>query len=178
MTEKEKDVFQVTGTNFESVYKKCFPATIYFFRDKGFSEIEAQDLTQDVFFRVYEKWETLREPDAVEGWIRQIAFNIWKNKIRSIKTDKRDGKTVHIESFSGLTSKKMGPEEEMTLKEQAKHCEIVLEKLSKELRLTVLLYYYKNLKYREIATLMGVTMDTVKTRLHRAKQILRDNFEL
>lgn len=168
----------MVGTNFETIYKKCFQPTYYFFRDKGFSELEAQDLTQDVFFRVFEKWSTLREPDAVEGWVRQITLNIWKNKIRSIKTDKRDGKTIHLDAFTELTSPKRNPEEEMALKDMITSCGTALEELSQELRLTVQYHYYKDLKYREIAALMNVTMETVKTRLHRAKQILRDIFDL
>jgi len=161
----------VPNDEFEKFYKSSFSNTFMFFLNKGFNAPDAQDLTQDVFLRVYKSWGTFKVPPEV--WARTVADSVWKNKIRSIKTGKRDGQTTTIDHLPELSSERNNPERETELAELIKAMDKAITGLPHTLRITVELRIRRGLKYREIAELMGVTIDTVKARLHRATSLLK-----
>ena len=145
------------------VYSVCYRFT-------GTGE-EAQDLTQEVFLRVFRTLKTFR---AGEG-----AFNVWLNRLtRNLlidhyrrsrldrKTESLEDQLPGIEESTGLTARADGM---VAGREASELLQGALQKLSPELRETVILRDVEELEYREIAQVLNVPEGTVKSRLNRGR---------
>lgn len=167
---------------FERIYRQLFSSILYFFIGRGFSREDARDLTQETFLRVYGGIERLRQEQAVKGWIRQIAENVYRNRLRDSSTQKRKGNEVSLhqegEAF-GLVEEavqKADPDVPLTKilqEEQQVLLRQALASLPTQRRLCVVLRIEQEMKYKDIALLLGVSIETVKAHLHQAKNQLR-----
>lgn len=132
---------------------------------------DAEDLTQDVFVRVFRSLETY-ETGNFAGWIHRITTNLFLDRMR------RKSK-IRMDAFGE------GAEERIksidTLPEYAVHdaafdpdIETALSALSEEFRVAVVLCDVEGLSYEEIADVLGVKMGTVRSRIHRGRTQLRE----
>ena len=160
--------------DFESIYRTYFQMVFRFFRMKGFSESEAMDLTQDTFYRVYKHWDGYQDNTSARNWVLTVASSTWKNKIRSIKTQKREGQVVNLEDALEPRSPEKNPETQTVDREKVAQLNEAMKQLPQNMRATLVLRIHNGLKYKEIAKLMGVSIDTVKKQLHEAKKRLKD----
>jgi RNA polymerase sigma-70 factor (ECF subfamily) len=119
---------------------------------------EAQDLAQEVFVRLYRNLERYDPGRPFEPWFWRLAGNV-------AATYRRRRRAVD-ELPDVAAAAVLGRDEVLPL-------ERALADLSEDLRLPVLLHYYVDLPLDEIATAMGLTVSAVKSRLHRARGILR-----
>jgi RNA polymerase sigma-70 factor (ECF subfamily) len=153
----------------------------YFVR-KGFNAEESRDLTQDVFLRVFKGIDSFRRESRFEWWMFEIADSVYKNELRRKGADKRDGieqsldAPVSEESPSApkpsLASPEPSPEEEVARREQMDRVRSALLELPPQMRSCCILRYEKGLKYHEIATVMNISIETVKAHLHQARKRL------
>lgn len=155
------------------VYAICFRFTN--------SENEAQDLTQDVFLRVFKTLGTFR---AGEGsfvvWLTRLTRNLLVDHYRRTKnervTDTIDDKLAVLEEKRGQHSRTDGL---LAGREAGELLQAGLQKLSPELREAVILRDLQEMEYREIAHVLNVPEGTVKSRLNRGRaelaRILRRN---
>jgi RNA polymerase sigma-70 factor (ECF subfamily) len=163
----------------------------YFLR-RGFSREDALDLTQDTFFRVYQYSEGFRGEASIRTWIHEIAKSIGDNEVRRLLTKKRkaQGNVISLEAAAedGIAipeDRRPGALEELLKEEKKRKLYEVVKKMSPRMRRCVLLRIHGNLKYREIAALMGTSIGTVKAQLAQAKDMLEkelgpyfDSFDL
>jgi len=158
------------------------PSLIRFFTRFRFSHDESRDLTQDVLFRVFKSIAEFRHDSRFESWLFEIATNIYRNEIRRRRTGKRDGQEIPLETApdsehpSGQTLELPSPEPDALAslgeRERQKILRTAIAKMPPQMRLCCEMRYVRGLKYQEIATLMKISIDTVKAHLHQARKRL------
>lgn len=172
---------------FAELFEDYAPAVSCFFARRGFPPEDCRDLTQETFLKAYRGLARFRAEAGLETWILRIAANVWKNTLRSRQADKRSAaRTVPLEEagpLPGALARVAGPAREdatpapldrVIRGEERRMLREAVEELPPRMRRSVLLRVDQGLKYREIATIMAVSVDTVKTQLHQARQRLRD----
>lgn len=164
----------------EELYQRYYRPVVAFFMRRGCGREESRDLAQETFFRVYKNMGKFRGESSVETWLFQIAGNIFKNELRSQGTLKRDAEEVSMEASDGKQATEVPDEggqgalEAMLTRERERVLREALEELPPQMKQAVLLRVDGDLKYREIADLMRVSIETVKAHLYQARQQLRD----
>ncbi|HXE15033.1 MAG TPA: sigma-70 family RNA polymerase sigma factor [Bryobacteraceae bacterium] len=134
-------------------------------------ENEAQDLTQDVFLRVF---RTLGSFRAGEGsfcvWLARLTRNLLIDHYRRTKldraTDSIEDQLPVLEERSSVESRTDGL---VAGREASEFLQAALQKLSPELREAVILRDLEEMEYREIARVLNVPEGTVKSRLNRGR---------
>jgi RNA polymerase sigma-70 factor (ECF subfamily) len=154
---------------------------VSFFHRRGCSHEDSLDLTQEVFFRVFNAIDTFRRESRFERWLFEIALNIFRNYLRSRGADKRDAVELSIDvpvedegpqSVRELASKDGNTLDAMIERERRDRLRAALHRLPIQMRTCCLLRYKKGLKYQEIATVMKISIETVKAHLHQARKRL------
>lgn len=174
------------GVDREESFKRLFehyhPSVLRFFLRQGYSRDESSDLTQDTFLRASKGISQFREESDFGIWLYQIAHNVLLNERRRLRADKRSGRELSLDSpehppsaFVPL-SRDSGPLEGLLREESSKRLRAALEGLPGQMRRCVLLRTYQGLKYHEISTLMGISIETVKAHLHQARKRLSQEF--
>jgi RNA polymerase sigma-70 factor (ECF subfamily) len=159
-----------------------------FFKRKGFSAEKIPDLTQDVFLRVFKSIDSFRSDSSFEWWLLEIADNVYKNELRWKSADKRDGIEQSLDAPVGkddedsaslgdlLPSDTPSPLSEAEQKQREERVRAAFRDLPPQMLLAVQLRYEKDLKYQEIADLMGISIETVKAHLFQARKRLIAKF--
>jgi len=135
------------------------------------SEGEAQDLTQEVFLRVF---KSLRSFRAGEGtfvvWLTRLTRNLLIDHYRRTRldraTDSIEDQLQVLEEKTAATARADGL---LAGREASEVLQCALQKLSPELRETVILRDLEGMEYREIAQVLNVPEGTVKSRLNRGR---------
>lgn len=145
------------------VYSVCFRFT-------G-TATEAQDLTQEVFLRVFRTVKSFRSGEGSFGvWLNRLTRNLLIDHYRRTRqdraTDSIEEQLPRIEESTALTSRTDGM---LAGREASELLQGALAKLSPELRETVILRDVEELEYREIAQVLNVPEGTVKSRLNRGR---------
>ncbi len=140
----------------------------------------AEEIMQDTFLRAYNKLPTLKNPNQFAGWLHVIANRLcidWMRSQRSVTQSLEDTPTKEIEKSSYVHHIS---EQRMTERIEHYH-ELVrrlLEKLPANERSVVTLFYLDEMSTREIARVMGVSVNTITSRLQRARKRLQADQEL
>ncbi|MCP3964201.1 MAG: sigma-70 family RNA polymerase sigma factor [bacterium] len=156
-----------------------------FFLRRGFPRTECYDLTQETFYRAMQGLGGFRDEASETTWLFRIARNLWLNKERDRRRLKRRRPEVPIEKafpeeqeipdrrdlFGG--SEEQSPEERLLQREQMKRVRDALEKLPTQRRRCLVLRL-EELKYREIADLLGISLQAVRSHLSQARQQMRE----
>jgi RNA polymerase sigma-70 factor (ECF subfamily) len=164
--------------SFEEVFNQYYRLVVGFFTKRGFTLQEAEDLTQIVFLRVYKGRETFRGEARFSTWLFQICANVFRNNLRDRSTQKRDAEEVSMDladssALEGLADGGADPLHQTLGAEAKRKLRTALSDLPPQMRRCVELRVYEDLKYREIAERMKISIDTVKAHLFQARQILK-----
>jgi RNA polymerase sigma-70 factor (ECF subfamily) len=132
---------------------------------------EAQDLTQEVFLRVF---RTLKSFRATEGsfttWLTRLTRNLLIDNYRRTRQDRvTDSIENQLPVLEQSLPSSNRPEGVVVMREQGEILQAALEKLSPELRETVILRDLQEMEYREIASVLDIPEGTVKSRLNRGR---------
>ena len=140
----------------------------------------AEDITQDTFLQAYKKLSTLKNHNQFAGWLYVIADRLcidWSRKRRLITQSLEDTPVEEIEQSSYAYHVSEAQETERT----ERHRELVkklLAKLPESERTVVTLYYLGEMTTKEIGKFLGVSVDTIKSRLRRGRKRLQEDEEL
>ena len=126
---------------------------------------DAEDLVQEAFVVACRKLEQLREPEAARAWLAQVLRNLW------LRQRKRPAPTLSPEAVAAAAAPESPPERFDREKLLA-----LLDRMPDEFREPLLLFYFEDFKYREIAEILGTPIGTVMSRLARGKAFLRERF--
>ena len=135
----------------------------------------AEDITQETFLQVYQKLETLEDPARFPGWLYVITDRLciaWlrRNQRHIEPLEDTDPSEVETEAYSRY----MATERARTFAEARRDVvEALLAKLKGSNRTTLTLHYLEGMTYTEISNFLGVSENTVKSRLRRARQQLK-----
>lgn len=159
----------------EELFQRYHRPLVAFFLHKGFSTEESRDLAQETFFRVYKNRERFRGESSPVTWLFQIAANLYKNTLRSMAAQKRDAEEVPLDSADAKDPESDDNALEVMLSgERARLLREALKELPPQMKRAVMLRVTGDMKYREIAEEMEVSIETVKAHLYQARQHLRD----
>jgi RNA polymerase sigma factor (sigma-70 family) len=154
------------GILFDRYHRALFD---FFARMTG-NRAVAEDLVQDVFFRMLKYRETFREESRFKAWMFHIARNA-----RFDHHKKHPPETLLPEEGAGaMTSSDPFPGQGLEHEQQTMLLECALFKLAPEKREVLILSRYQEMKYEQIAELMGCEVGAVKVRVHRALKELRE----
>jgi|ERR687884_637633 RNA polymerase sigma-70 factor (ECF subfamily) len=138
----------------------------------------ALDLTQEVFIKVYNSLRRYRSEFKFSTWIYKIAHNSAVDYLRRYGT--RPSGLVN--EFDGeqrempIESRRLSPEQEYAGKERREEIEHVVRGLPAAYRELILLRHSHDMSYDEIALVTGLPLGTVKNRLFRAREAMRQQF--
>lgn len=135
----------------------------------------AQEITQDTFLRAYQKLGTLKNHKMFSGWLYVIASRLctnWfqKNRITEQSLEVTDASEVDKVSYSGYMEEKHAVDADETRREIVKE---LLQKLPESERTVVTLHYLGEMTIKAISEFLGVSSNTIKSRLSRARNRLR-----
>lgn len=128
---------------------------------------EAEDAAQETFVRVYAKLHTYQPDKKLSSWILSIASHYCIDRLR-----RRHGEALSLddeEVATVLPSRQAGPEESALRNEERDEVQAAVNHLDPAYRVPLILRYWHDLSYTEIAEVMGLTVQAVKSRLHRAR---------
>ena len=140
----------------------------------------AEDITQDTFLQVYKNLSTLKDPRQFAGWLYVITNRRCLNWIRDNRTAQQilEGATVETSDKSAY-SRYVSEQREAESAERRQHIvKQLLEKLPESERTVMTLYYLGEMTTREIGKFLGVSVNTITSRLQRARQRLRQEEDL
>ena len=140
----------------------------------------AEEITQDTFLRAYENLSTLKDPNQFAGWLYVIANRLCMNWMRKKKPAIQSLEDTSVEEIEKSTYGRYLSEQRETEASERRYkiVQDLLEKLPESERTVVTLHYLGEMKVKEIGKFLGVSMNTIKSRLHRARKRLQDEQEL
>lgn len=131
---------------------------------------DAEDLTQDVFVKVFKSIHTF-QPGTLEGWLHRITTNLFLDQARRRQRIRMDALSTAPESVWGSAT---GPEELHADLELDADVAAALKALKPEQRVAVVLCDIEGLSYEEIAAVLDVKLGTVRSRIARGRSALRE----
>ena len=139
----------------------------------------AEEIMQDTFLRAYQKLPTLKNPDQFAGWLHVIAHRLCIDWMRSQKSVMQSIEDTPVEEIEESSYTHHISEQRVTEKTERYH-ELVkklLEKLPENERAVVTLFYFDEMSTKEIGKFMGVSVNTITSRLQRARKRLQTDQE-
>jgi RNA polymerase sigma-70 factor (ECF subfamily) len=180
VTDRELVAIAVDGLDgsFEELVRRYQrPISAYVYRMVGNYE-SALDLTQEIFIKVYNSLRRYRAEFKFSTWIYKIAHNAAVDHLRRSAT--REQSLVlgpEGDSFDlPLESARLSPEQESERKERRGEIEAVVRALPANYRELIILRHSQDLSYEEIVEVTGLPLGTVKNRLFRAREMMRQQF--
>ena len=147
---------------------------------------EARDLTQETFLRAFQNIARFRGDADLRTWIYRIAINQARNRWRWWRRRRRDV-TVSLDSPDGLYGQPLhatlraertsSPEQQTLDHERERALRTALRNLSRAYQETVVLRDIEGFSYEEIAATLEISIGTVKSRLSRGREELREKLE-
>lgn len=150
-------VTDLVAAHYASLYR-------YAYRLSG-SPQEAEDLTQETFCQAQNKLGQLRDGERAKAWLFSILRNAFLHRLRSRKQEK----CVALESVGEVPERLPEPLPEV----DPAQLQQALNELPEAFRTPIILYYFEEFSYKDIAEQMSVPLGTVMSRLARAKAFLR-----
>jgi RNA polymerase sigma factor (sigma-70 family) len=165
----------MTDKELEKIYNEAYRAVYWTAMSLLKNEADAEDIVQDTFVTLIESYDTLNDKDKVIPWLKKIAANKCLNRLTRSKTD-----TVEDEFFDDVEAiaEDFLPDSIVESEEARKIImDIINNKLSDDIRRTLILFYFDDLSTKEIAEALGVPEGTVRRRLNFARNKIKKEVE-
>ncbi|MDI6782984.1 MAG: sigma-70 family RNA polymerase sigma factor [bacterium] len=139
---------------------------------------DSAELTQDTFIRAYHSLKTLKAEEAFNSWLHRIAINLVRDKLRKFEPiiesiDKPDVDDNGTEFKFDIPDWSANPRKVTLQQELQKKIQTAIASLPKQQREVVILYHIEGLDISEISHILEIPSGTIKSRLARARDILR-----
>ena len=180
VTDRELVASAVNGAegSFEELVRRYQrPISAYVYRMVGNYE-SALDLTQEIFIKVYSSLDRYRSEFKFSTWIYKIAHNAAVDHLRRTTT-REQSLVVGAEGDQfdlPVESSRLSPEQESEQRERRVEIETVVRALPSNYRELIILRHSQDLSYEEIVDVTGLPLGTVKNRLFRAREMMRQQF--
>lgn len=142
---------------------------------------EAADLTQDTFVAAYRSFESFRSDSSPYTWLYRIAVNVCKNRFRERERhpdiDSLPLEDCEVVIGEGTAIHPPTPERALERQEMRRLVEEAIQSLPDDYRIVAVLRDLQGLSYQEIAEAADLSVDVVKTRIARARGMLRRKLE-
>lgn len=139
---------------------------------------EAEDIAQEAFLRAYVNINSFNIELKFSTWLYRIATNLCIDRIRKKKPDyyldAEVAGTDGLNMYSQIASDSRLPEEEVQSLELQETIQREISKLPEKYRSVIVLKYIEELSLNEISEILNLPLGTVKTRIHRGREALRN----
>ena len=137
------------------------------------NEAVADDLVQETFIKIQENLDSVRDPEKISSWIFRIAYHLCQDHFRVLKKS-----SSQEEIHDGLVILQESPiQKELEQGEMSRCVQDKLSLLPETLRSVILFADIMDFSHQEIADILGLTVENVKVRLHRARKKLKEILE-
>ncbi len=138
-----------------------------------------EDLMQETYLQIYNKIDTLQEAKAFYVWAGRIATNLTLRHVQKYRkevlaTEDSEGNTDFVFEYASEDNESFIPENVLMDKEKQRLIAEIIDNLSVEQKLSVQYFYYEEMSVRDIASAMGCSEGTVKSRLNYARKSIKD----
>jgi RNA polymerase sigma-70 factor (ECF subfamily) len=167
---------------FEDLIKRYQDRVFTLCRQLTGNHADAQDLSQEVFVKAYLNLSSFRFEADFGTWLHRIAVNQWLNFKRkkgvfaSVSLDEPiqtgDGEMMREVASDALT-----PEEACEKEETRRLVHQAMQKISPEHKMVLVLREFNELSYEDLSSVLDCSLGTVKSRLNRARQALKEEIE-
>jgi RNA polymerase sigma-70 factor (ECF subfamily) len=131
---------------------------------------DAEDLTQETFIRVFRSVQNY-QPGTFEGWLHRITTNLFLDMVRRRARIRMEALP---DDYDRVPAAEPNPEQIYHDSRLGPDLQAALDSLPPEFRAAVVLCDIEGLSYEEIGATLGVKLGTVRSRIHRGRQALRD----
>ena len=131
---------------------------------------DAEDLTQETFIRVFRSLQNY-QPGTFEGWLHRITTNLFLDMVRRRARIRMESLP---DDYDRVPADEPNPEQIYHDSRLGPDLQAALDSLPPEFRAAVVLCDIEGLSYEEIGATLGVKLGTVRSRIHRGRQALRD----
>ncbi len=159
------------------LYANHRDAVLALFKNRGFNPWESEDLAQETFLKAHQKLATYRGDAPVEHWLFRIASNTARATRRFDSAARRAAPEVSLDHLTSipthLTTAPQNPLHTLLDTERSDKLYAAVNRLPRRMRCCVLLLLKQDLTYGQIAGRLGISEQTVKVQLLRARGQLK-----
>ena len=142
-------------------------------KEKG----SADDLYQDTFLEAMKKLAVIRYEDNPKSYLLSVAIRLWKNRVRKFAWRNRIAPQVGETALEQEGGANPDVSEKAVANEERGMLWKAIDALDDRYRIPLLLYYMEEQSIAELAELLSIPQGTVKSRLHKARQLLEKELE-
>jgi RNA polymerase sigma-70 factor (ECF subfamily) len=158
---------------YETLYSRMLGVCLRYSRDM----LEAEDLVQDGFIKVFDKIKGFNYKGSLEGWVRRLIINNTIDQIRRKRRMAFDyGEESNISNMKDENPEEV--EELQILQLKAERVVELIQQLTPAYQTVFNMYVVEDLSHKEIATQLGISVGTSKSNLAKAKMKLRELYKL
>ena len=176
---------QIAKQDFTQVYQEFYPKILRYLERLTGDREEAKDLVQDVFLKVDQGLTKFEGRSSLSTWIYRIATNASHDRFRSASFQKGKKQTLTDEFIEEnkedanvwTGEKETSADQQLEGKEMSSCINKYIYDLNEDYQKVLVLSDYEGLKNKEIASVLGITLDTVKIRIHRGRVQLKKRME-
>ncbi len=129
----------------------------------------ADDLTQQAFMKALDGLDHFEGRSSFKNWLYKIATNLWKDRL------KKKRPSSGIEDYEKLQN--ITPDELVEKEERHNRVHEAIQELPEKWRAPLMLVRFEDMQYKEAASILDITTDAVRMRVHRAHKALRHQLE-
>jgi RNA polymerase sigma-70 factor, ECF subfamily len=145
------------------------------------NDAEAEDVVQDTYVRAFTHLEQFRGDSSLSTWLSRIAMNEALGRLRrqrpGVEWSELEKSAPQAQIIPFPLASSDDPEKSMAQREIQHVVEHAIDELPEPFRLVFITRVIEGMNVEETAEILGLKPETVKTRLHRARNLLRDNVE-
>lgn len=168
------------GRGFECLYESTYQSKYYLALQYMKQKEAAEDVLQDAYVRAFTRLDTLEAPERFPAWLGQIVANTAKNALAKNQPLLFTDVAEEMEDFAELMADEgvaSQPELAYTMEETRALVHELLDALSDEQRLCMLMFHLEGASIKEIAQTLGCSENTVKSRLNYGRKNLKAKAE-
>jgi RNA polymerase sigma-70 factor (ECF subfamily) len=147
-----------------------YSIALYFFHG---DTITASDITQQVFLKMLNSIAQFRGDADFSTWLYRLVVNVCMDEARRAKPRELTANIANVDALAGLDSQ----EQDFARQQTAHSVRAALSALPAKFRLPILLRYFEELSYQEMAAALNCSMGTVASRLNRGHKMLAQKLE-
>jgi RNA polymerase sigma-70 factor (ECF subfamily) len=166
--------------NSRRVFELFYPWVRRFFARLGHTPQDSEDLAQETFSQVFERIGSFRHDGSFKSWLFAVAANLHRNEYRRRHREKRSAPEISIDTARDAevsppepAAPEAPPDRAVYARERREALAQAMEGLPPQMRQVLSLRVDQDLKYREIAAVLQISVETVKAHLFQARQRLR-----
>lgn len=138
---------------------------------------DAEDLTQEVFFKIYRNLAKFEGRSSLKTWIYRIALNTGKNELRR-RARRPEVESTSVDELAETLAGDLTPEEQWLIQVRNRNLRQALKQLQPEQLEVIRLKDFEQRQYAEIAELLGISLSAAKMRVQRARIALQQYYTL